>query len=408
MDNLELIPNLFRTEYSKMVAVLSNVFGLKNIEIAEDLVSDTFLLSAESWKIKGVPENQVGWLYTVARNKTRDYLRREKVKTEKINPNLKAKQDDFYDLDIELTEENISDSQLKMIFAICHPSISNEAQIALALRILCGFGVNEIASALLTNKEVINKRMFRAKQSLKKENKDLIFPGTKEIESRLDQVLRTIYLLFNEGYYSAHPEKLIRKDLCLEAMRLNILLVNHTQTNLPKVSALLSLMCFHASRFEAREDSDGHFVLYADQDRVQWDQDLIERGEFYLNKSSTGKTLNKYHLEAAIAYWHTQIDDEEKWENILQLYNYLLQIEYSPIAALNRTYALAKANHVSQAIEEALKLDLKHSYQYHVLLAKLYESRDTDKQIYHLQQVILLSRSESIREFFSKKLALLK
>ncbi len=400
----EIIPQLFRSEYSKLVAVLCKTFGMSNIQLAEDIVSDTFLLAAENWKMHGLPDNQTAWLYKVAKNKTRDYLRREKVRVEKVEPNYKRAQDSSYELDIDLSEQNISDSQLRMLFAVCHPILKPEAQIILALRILCGFGIDEIASAMLSNKETINKRLYRAKTSLREKNVQLEFPEPDAIASRLDTVLTTIYLLFSEGYYSVSQETKLRKDFCLEAMRLNLLLIQNQSTNLPKVNALLSLMCFHASRFEARYDDSGEFVLYEDQDRSLWNQALVERGEFYLNQSSTGEQLSKYHLEAAIAFWHTQEGDEEKWENILQLYNYLLQVEYSPIAALNRTYALAKANSTEQALQEALKLDLDKHHLYHCLLAELYAEDNTTKRKMHLEKALDLCKSEQEKKVILKKL----
>ncbi|MGB0932379.1 MAG: RNA polymerase sigma factor, partial [Chitinophagales bacterium] len=275
MNDNSLIPNLFRAEYSKLVAVLCKAFGLSNIQIAEDIVSDTFVLAAETWSKKGLPDNQVGWLYTVAKNRARDYLRREKIRIEKIEPNLKLNQEETYYLEIDLSQQNIEDSQLRMMFAISHPLLTTESQITLALRIFCGFAINEIASALLTNKQVINKRLYRAKNSLRKHDKEITFPKDTEISKRLDTVLTTLYLLFNEGYYSTCNDKTLRKDLCLEAMRLTLLLIQNPSTNLPKVNALLSLMCFHASRFEARYNKSGAFVLYENQDRNLWNKELI-------------------------------------------------------------------------------------------------------------------------------------
>ncbi len=399
-----LIPNLFRTEYRKLVAVLCKVFGLSNIQIAEDIVSDTFLLAAETWGKKGIPDNQVAWLYTVAKNRTKDYLKREKIRLQKVNPELKNQQSIAYELEVDFSQENIQDSQLQMMFAICHPSLTVESQIALALRILCGFSIDEIAGALLTNKSTINKRLYRAKNNLRKNEVVLEFPEEKEIQFRLEAVLTTLYLLFNEGYYSSNASKILRKDFCLEAMRLTLLLTQYASTNHPKVNALLSLMCFHASRFEARLDENSEFVLYHEQDKSLWNKDLIEKGEDYLNLSSTGNHLSKYHLEAAIAFWHTQEEDVEKWENILQLYNYLLQLEYSPIAALNRTYALAKANGKQEAIEEALKINLKNSHLYHSLLAELYEGIDLTKQVFHLQTALKMAKSDHEKKVLSQKI----
>lgn len=405
MTTSELIPNLFRTEYGKLVAVLCKAFGLSNIQVAEDIVSDTFVQAYSTWGIKGIPDNQVGWLYTVAKNKTRDYLRREKVRIEKIEPNLQYQQERSYDIDLDLSKENISDSQLRMIFAICHPSLKKESQIILALRILCGFGITEIAAALLSNKETTNKRLYRAKNSLREQQVLIDFPEPHEINNRLDTVLTTLYLLFNEGYYSNSDDKTLRRDLCLEAMRLLILLTQNSSTNLPRVNALLSLMCFHASRMEARLTEEGELILYEDQDRNLWNKELIEKGEYYLNKSSTGTQLSKYHLEAAIAYWHTQEEDQEKWDNILQLYNYLLRLEYSPIAALNRTYALAKANDPEKALQEALKLKLENNSLYHCLLAELYtQCKQLKKATEQLNHALTLTKSKSARCMILRKL----
>ncbi len=401
----QLIPKLFRTEYSKLVAVLCKVFGLSNIQVAEDIVSDTFVLAAEKWKEQGLPDNQVAWLYTVAKNRARDYLRREKLRREKIEPNIKHSQETSYDLELDLSEQNIEDSQLQMLFAVANPLISEQSQIAMALRVLCGFSIDEVASALLSNREVINKRLYRAKQNLRKHKVKLELPPPKHIAERLDTVLTSLYLLFNEGYYATHSDVVIRKDLCREAMRLCILLTRNESTDLPKVSALLSLMCFHSSRFEARFDAQGDQVLYYEQDRNLWQQSLIAKGEYYLNRSSTGEQLDKFHLEAAIAYWHTEEDSHEKWENILQLYNYLLQLEYSPIAALNRTYALARADGANIAIPEALKLNLEDRHLYHTLLAQLYaEINNLDKQKLHLNLALDKAASKRDRDFIQAKL----
>ena len=403
MYEQELIPHLFRTEFSKISSVLCKLFGIEHIEVAEDITSETFLAALETWSYRGIPENPTAWLYTVAKNKTKNYLSRNKLFSEKIIPEItKASSGQ---IDIDLSEKNITDSQLQMLFAVCHPSIPAEAQIGLSLRILCGFGIDEIANAFLTAKENINKRLFRAKEKLRKENIQIIFPSSAEIDERLDTVLTTLYLLFNEGYYSESKDAVIREELCTEAMRLNYLLMRHPQTNQPKVTALYALMCFHSSRFPARKDCNGEIILYEDQDESLWDKELISKGAFYLKESSKGNIISKYHLEAGIAYWHTQKNDsKEKWENILQLYNRLLQIEYSPVAALNRTYALSKANSKEEAIKEALKLQLHNNHYYFVLLGELYKNTDTTKSVAYFQEALSLAKSNSDKKVISKKL----
>ena len=405
MEQQELIPHLFRTEYQKIVAVLCRRFGLAQIEIAEDIASDTFLAAAQTWGINGLPANPIAWLYNVAKNKATNHLRRTSTFDTKIIPALKNTATVAQEDEIDLSPQYIADSQLQMMFAICHPSIPTTAQIGLALRVLCGFGIDEIATAFLTNRETISKRLFRAKEKLREEKVQIEFPGEAAIHERLDTVLTTLYLLFNEGYYSESQDAVLREDLCLEAMRLVYLLIENEQTNLPPVNALLSLMCFHASRFAARKNSNGEVVLYQDQDETLWNQELITKGVYFLQQASKGNTLSKYHLEASIGYWHTQkTDTVEKWENILQLYNRLLQLEYSPIAALNRTYALSKANGKTAAIIEAEKLQLTENYLYHSLLGELYSGIDSLKARMHFESALSLAKTTADKSLLSKKI----
>ncbi|MFL5810523.1 MAG: RNA polymerase sigma factor [Flavisolibacter sp.] len=405
MEQPELIPHLFRTEYRKIVSVLCKRFGFEQMETAEDIASDTFLTAAQAWTYGSIPPNPVAWLYNVAKNKAINYLRHVSVFDKKIAPVLKQNGEEINADDIDWSPQNINDSQLQMMFAICHPSIPVEAQIGLSLRILCGFGIEEIANAFLTNKETINKRLFRAKEKIREEMIRIELPNTTEIQDRLAAVLATIYLLFNEGYYSVSQDATVRKELCYEAMRLCSMLVENEYTNKPEVNALLSLMCFHASRFDARMNEQGELVLYDDQDTKLWDADLVSKGAYFLHYSSGGPEISKYHLEAAIAYWNTKkADTKEKWENILQLYNQLLQIEYSPIAALNRTYALSKANGKREAIVEAEKLQLTNNHFYFTLLGVLYADIDNKKSRQNFEKAFSLAKTDNDRCVIQKKL----
>ncbi|MBO9619394.1 MAG: RNA polymerase subunit sigma [Niabella sp.] len=399
----ELIPRLFRTEYSKIVAVLCAHFGIDHIETAEDIASDTFLTATELWGLKGVPENPAAWLYTVAKNKTKNHLKRNTLFAEKIAPEIK--QTAPLNAEIDLSETGIADSVLAMIFTICDPVIATEAQIALALNLLCGFGVQEIATAFLTGKDTIYKRIQRAKEKLREAKIDIAIPGADILPRRMESVLITLYLLFNEGYYSVSGEHPLKKECCSEAMRLTLLLLENERTNLPAANALMALMCFHASRFEARTNQTEDLVLYNDQDVSLWDQALIEKGCFYLNQAAQGPLLTKYHLEAGIAYWHTHPgDSREKWEAILQLYNQLLILEYSPVAALNRTFALAKANGVEAAIVEAEKLQLLNNHFYFVLLGTLYSGKDDKKALTAFEQAYTLAQSAADKQLIQKKI----
>jgi len=408
MEEKELIPNLFRTEFRKIVSVLCGYFGIEQVGIAEDIASDTFLSATELWGQKGLPANPTAWLYTVAKNKTKDYLKHNSIFRRKVSGDIMYSSKRTEDAEIDLSNKNILDSQLAMMFAICDPSISKEAQISLSLNLLCGFGVEEIADAFLTNKETIYKRLARAKEKLREEKIKIEIPSLPEIHNRIETVLLTLYLLFSEGYYSASENTALRKGLCTEAMRLTLMLIDNPQTNTPSANALMSLMCFHSSRFEARENSTGEMVLYEDQDESLWDKELVAEGNNFLIRASKGNQLTRYHLEAAIAYWHTHKEDtNEKWENILQLYNQLLQIEYSPIAALNRTYALAKANGKKIAIAEAEKLNLCNSHFYHTLLGYLYVDIDHIAALQHLQKAFILAKSNADKKAISKNIAFL-
>lgn len=407
MAQQEIIPHLFRTEFSKIAAVLCKHLGIAHLEIAEDIASDTFVAALETWPFKGIPGNPKAWLYAVAKNKAKNYIARENVFSGKITPQLRQDAP-LSENEIDLSEKNITDSQLQMLFAICHPSISTEVQIGLSLRILCGFGIDEIATAFLSNKETINKRLTRAREKLRTEKVQIEFPAEEEIHERLQTVLLTLYLLFNEGYYSESDDAIVRKDFCLEAMRLAYLLVENEATNTPEVNALLALMCFHASRFDARKDQNGEMILYDDQDETLWNKELIAKGAYFLRHSTQGDKITKYHLEANIAYWHTvKTDSKEKWETILQLFNRLLQLEYSPVAALNRTFALSKANGKQEAIVEAEKLQLTNNPFYHVLLGELYKGIDNDKSGLNFRKALALAKTQTDKKVIEKKIAAL-
>ncbi|MBP1650564.1 MAG: polymerase subunit sigma, partial [Bacteroidetes bacterium] len=268
-----------------------------------------------------------------------------------------------------------------------------ESQVALALNLLCGFGAQEIADAFLTNKDVIYKRLQRAKDKLKADHIAITAPSAEAVHHRLDTVLTTLYLLFSEGYYSTSQNTTLRKDLCLEAMRLTYLLASHAPTAVPAVYALLSLMCFHASRFEARADQQGEMILYEDQDTNLWDHELIARG------------MTKYHLEAGIAYWHThKADSREKWEQILHLYDQLVLMEPSPIAALNRIFALAKVMGNATAIEAAALLPLKDNHFYYALLGHLYTPLDRTQAMVHFRKALSLAITAADKEAIRKQM----
>ena len=230
-------------------------------------------------------------------------------------------------------------------------------------------------------------------------------PSENGITNRLDNVLYVIYLLFSEGYYSKTQNQILRKDLCVEALRLGLMLTEYERTNRPKTNALMALMCFHASRFSARQASENSLVLYEQQNEKLWDKDLIRQGSYFLSLSAQGDEISSYHLEARIAYWHCLKEDtDEKWEEILQLYNQLLLINYSPSVALNRTFALYKANGQQTALVEAEKLKLENNHFYFILLGELYKGIDNKKAKSNLQKAYTLAKTQTEKHDILKKI----
>lgn len=404
MTRNELIPHLFRTEYSRIVAVLCRVMGLENIAVAEDVASETFLSALETWPYEGVPANPAGWLHVAARHKALNYLKRSRTFAKGVVPHVADARVTEEPVAFDLSDANIADSQLRMLFALCHPAIPPSSQVALALRILCGFGIDEIANAFLTSRETVNKRLFRAREKLRTCGVTLVFPHDDDIPKRLDAVLTTLYLLFSEGYYSETDNAVIREDLCLEAMRLAYLLAGHPATATPQVHALLALMCFHASRFAARKGPDGRMILYQDQDTSLWNRELIARGAEYLHTSSRGE-VTRYHVEATIAYWHTVGEDTpQKWQNILQLYDRLLTNESSPVAALNRLYAFSRVHGKRAALAEAKKLNLENNRYYFALLGELYTGRDNACAAQWFQRALELTTTHAEIQILKDKI----
>jgi RNA polymerase sigma factor (sigma-70 family) len=408
-----LVDHLFRHEAGKMVAVLTRVFGFPNIEQAEDIVQDTLLKALEIWKFGKLPANPQAWLYHTAKNKAIDIIRRQKLKY-KIDNDLTLLLRSEYTLIPSInemfSENEIADSQLRMMFACCHPSISQEAQITLILKTLCGLSVKEISNAFLTNEEVIAKRLYRTKEKIRNEQIALDYPGADAMLHRTDAVLKTLYLLFNEGYNSSHTEKLIREDLCEEAMRLAIILSENPKTNLPETNALLALMCFQVSRFNSRIDDKGFIILLKDQDRAQWNRFLIDKGNEYMQQAAHGNTTHELHYEAAIASVHANAEIYEKtdWAMILDLYNSLLSRTDNPMVALNRCLALGEVKGYNAAIRELEKLQgFADNCYYNTSLAEMYFKaghKEKAKEVF--TKTLSLTSSNAETELIKRKIAL--
>lgn len=374
----QTIEHLFRHESGKMNAVLSRLLGLQNMETAQDIVQDTLLQAMNTWSYNGIPENPQAWLYRVAKNKAIDFLRRQK-KFKQIRSRYTSLLESEWTLSPTVhqffMETEIQDSQLRMMFAACHPAIPVESQIALTLKTLCGLSVAEIAKAFLTTDETIAKRIYRAREKIKAEQIEMDTPDGNELQERLDAVLKSLYLLFNEGYNSSQPDHLIREDLCEESMRLCYLLTQHPLTHFPRTNALFSLFCFQASRLKTRLNDKGHIIILKYQDRNKWNRPLIQKGFEHLEMAAEPFEVSTYHLEAAIASVHATSPNFEKtdWQAIYHLYEILYQLQPNPIVAMNKAIASSYAINKQHALQELQQINgLEKNHLYFAALGELY------------------------------------
>lgn len=409
------IEHLFRNEYGKVVSILTHKYGASHLEAIEDATQEAFVKAMQVWAYKEVPDNPTGWLYRVANNGLLDQLRRDRKLTFQ-----EAEKMPFSGIGQKNTEppldDTISDSQLQMIFACCHPSLSKEYQIILSLKLIGGFSNKELADALLKKEETVAKSFTRAKKKFRDEVKMVKVPVEMGLQSRLFQVLQVVYLLFSEGYAVTTGSQMIKKDICYEALRLALLLQQNKYCQHPNLEALIALMCFHASRFDARIDEKGALVTLENQDRSKYDQKLIGIGVRHLKKAGTkGRIPSNYHLEAARSFYHSTAKDfsTTDWESILYLYDVQLKMYHSPMLALNRIVAYEKVNGAKRAMEalESLqqKSDLSDHELYHAIRAELLgQLKRYDEQKGALQKAIALSKNNLVQKHYEKKLALIK
>ena len=355
------IDHLFRYEYGKLVSVLTKTFGTSNIELAEDVVQEAMLEALNKWTFNGVPDNPVGWIYKVAKYKTVNILNREKYKREYVSEVAHHLQSEWTvepTLHHLFTDKEIADDQLRMMFTCCHPSISTDSQVSLTLKTLCGFSIPEIAKAFLTTEENINKRLVRARKTIKETDVPFEVPAGKELEERLSSVLETVYLLFNEGYNPTSADKLIRYELCEEAIRLAEIIAGNPNVKSSNTYALLALMTLNTSRFNSRIDEFGNLLDIEHQNRNNWDKVLKKKGLYYLEFATEQNEVSIYHILATISAHHcTALTYESTdWEGILTLYDLLIEIDKSPIILLNRAVILSKTSSPQKALQQLAKI----------------------------------------------------
>lgn len=348
--------HFFRHEGARLTATLTAHLGTHRLQLAEDVVQEALVRALQTWPYRGVPENPAAWLTQTAKNLALDFLRREQRWQEKEDGIAQAHA--RWLAAPASPEEGIADDRLRMMFVCCHPQLSAESQTALALRTLCGFSAGEIASAFLCGEAAIEKRLVRARQRIRDLALPFAVPEPQELPARLSGVLGTLYLLFNEGYKASSGDRLVREDLCHEAIRLALLLAENAATCRPATHALLALMLLNAARLPARSDDHGNLLRLREQDRTAWNQAMIQRGIHYLSLAATGDTLSEYHLQAGIAACHSTAPDDAStdWPRILNLYDRLVALTDSPIVALNRAVALARVHGPRAGLESVAEI----------------------------------------------------
>jgi RNA polymerase sigma-70 factor (ECF subfamily) len=399
--------HLFRRHAGQMVSVLARRFGYQNLELIEDSVQDALLAAMKKWPFTGEPENARAWLIETAKNRFIDQIRRsgrsDSIK-ELEEPASNARVETGFSGEIE-------DHELQMIFACCHPSIPSDGQVALTLKTVGGFSVNEIARAFLSNNEAIAKMLTRAKAKLRENSASFEIPSQDELLSRRDVVLKVLYLIFNEGYAASEGDELVRKDLCFEAIRLASMVARHPKTRAPKVNALLALFLFQAARLETRIDQNGELLLLEDQDRTLWNRSILAEGLKHFRLSAWGNELSDYHLEAEIAAVHALAADFEStdWLRILDCYDKLQQRKFSAIAELNRIVAIEKVNGTAAAVEALDSLSQRHDLAnnsiYHLTRGHLMtHAKQHGEAISSYNAAIEFSRNESIRRYLARRI----
>jgi RNA polymerase sigma factor (sigma-70 family) len=406
------VEHLFRHEGAKMVAILTRIFGIEHLNLAEDVVQEALVRALQTWPFYGVPKNPSAWIMRASRNLALDVVRRRKVFQNKQAEIIHQMDRDGATPDEAIfSEDEISDDRLRLMFVCCHPAIPAEAQVALALKTLCSFSVAEIGHGFLATEAAIAKRLTRAKQKIHQAQIPFEIPAGRELGQRLDRVLQSLYLLFNEGYKASSGENLVREELCEEAIRLAELLVAHPAGDQPKTHALLALMLLNAARNATRMDSQGNLLRLQEQDRTRWDKSMIARGMFHFAQSATGNQLSEYHLQAGIAACHCAAKDYEStdWQKILSLYDRLIEFDQSPVVALNRAVAIANIRGPKAGLRAVRDVrDLRKLSSYYLLYAVLGEfemqSGNLRTAAEQFRRSFELAETKSERAFLLKRL----
>jgi RNA polymerase sigma-70 factor (ECF subfamily) len=408
---------LFRREAARLLATLTRAFGVENLALAEDVVQETLASAFAAWSYEGVPAHYAALLTTAAKNRALDVFRRERT-AHKFAPELRRSIESEWSLRPAVEElflpEALRDDELRMMFTCCHPRLPEDVQVALVLHLLSALSVGEIASAFLVSPAAIEKRLSRGKKALA-DSRRLFELTAADFVPRVSAVHRALYLLFNEGYHGACPEAVVRIDLCREAIRLVRLLVEHPPAATPMTYALAALMHLNAARLAGRIDDAGNLKALFEQDRSRWDAELVVEGIRLLDRSATGDELSPYHLEAAIAALHAAAPStaETRWDEIVNLYDALMQIRPSPVVALNRAMAIAEREGPARglaalhAIEDTERLARYPFYPAAIAELEL-RAGHLEEALDQLRKARALARNESERRFLEQRMVACK
>jgi RNA polymerase sigma factor (sigma-70 family) len=406
----ELPEHYFRHEFGRLVAVLSRRFGLARVELCEDAAQTALLRALQGWTKSGVPSDKGAWLYRVAHNHVLDAIKHER-RASAATPALAEPLEPPEQLDPATFEQDVKDDELRLLFVCADPALARESQLVLALKILSGFSSEEIARRLFQSQDAVVKRLQRARQTLRESAVAISDPPVHEFGERLPAVVQMLYLLFNEGYSSAAPDRLIRRELCEEAVRLTLLLAEHPVGARPEVDALLALFYLHAARFDARVDGAGGLLLLEEQDRSLWDRELIHIGFGYLYRAARGES-SRFHVEAAIAAEHCLVKSysETRWGEITRLYAALDNFAPSPLNTLNRAIALAEWQGPEAGLAVLEPLDppgwLLRYYLWDATLGELYRRKgDLERARQHLSRALATAPTVAEKALLERRLA---
>jgi len=406
-----LVDDLFRREAGRLVARLARIFGASHLELAEDVVQDALVKALHHWSFHGAPDDPHAWLVRVAKNLATDRVRRDaRLASKELE--LEAWDDEPARQSPQREHDELVDDELAMIFACCHPALPRDAQVALTLKTVGGFGVAEIARAFLESEAATAQRLVRAKARLRDSGARIEAPKDDEVASRLDSAHDVVYFMLNEGLAAHRGETLIRADLVREALRLASLLAADPRTATPRTHALAALACFHASRIASRIDDAGGILLLEAQDRSKWDRGKLARGYEHLKLAQSGGELSELHIEAGIASEHVSAAtwEETDWAAILHWYDLLVARSPSPIVRLNRAVAVAKLQGPAAGLREVDALRHARALaNYHLLPALrgelLRQLERTEEARAAFREALDLCRCGPERAFLERKLA---